>query len=92
MHLPHRYRTLAGKLPGNDGHSVAYNQAEIGLELFDLQHDVGETTNVAEQYPVIVARLLADAEVARQKLGDRLTKRVGSEVRPAGVLEQSPLP
>lgn len=89
LHFPHNYRTLAGKPGGSGGHSVGYKQANIGLELFDLKSDVGETTNVAKDYPMVVARLMAEAEIARSKLGDKLTKRVGSEVRPHGSLELS---
>lgn len=86
LHLPHKYRTLAGRPPGKDGHAVRYQQADIGLALFDLDNDVGETTNVAEQHPEIVARLQAHAELARQTLGDTLTGRQGNEVRPHGTL------
>jgi len=87
LHFPHKYRTLAGKPPGKDGYSVPYEHPTIGLELFDLRNDVGETTNVADKHPEIVARLEQHAEKARAALGDKLTKRQGSEVRPHGVLE-----
>jgi len=87
LHLPHRYRTLAGKKPGNGGYSVPYDHTTIGHELFDLKNDIGETTNVADAHPEIVARLQAEAERMRNLLGDRLTKRQGTQVRPAGKLE-----
>lgn len=87
LHLPHKYRTLAGKPPGSDGHSVPYDSAKIGRELFDLHNDVGETTNVAHLHPEIVARLEQHAEQARGALGDKLTGRQGSEVRPPGYVE-----
>ncbi|MCH7751935.1 MAG: sulfatase [Planctomycetes bacterium] len=87
LHLPHKYRTLAGKSPGSGGHSVPYDSTTIGLELFDLQNDVGETTNVAEKHPEIVARLEQHAEQAREALGDKLTGRQGNEVRPHGVVK-----
>jgi len=86
LHFPHRYRTLAGKEPGRDGHSVPYEHPTIGKELFDLHNDVGETTDVADKYPEIVARLEQQAEKARVALGDKLTGRQGSEVRPHGVV------
>jgi len=86
LHLPHEYRTLSGKQPGKDGHSVPYDHVMIGLELFDLKNDVGETTNVAENHPEIVARLQQHAEQAREALGDRLTGRQGNQVRPHGVV------
>ncbi|NOY40255.1 MAG: sulfatase [Planctomycetes bacterium] len=87
LHFPHRYRTLAGKKPGQDGYRVSYSHTKIGHELFDLKNDVGETTNVADAHPEIVARLKKQAEQMRGELGDRLTKRTGSQVRPAGALE-----
>ncbi|TWT96618.1 Arylsulfatase [Botrimarina colliarenosi] len=82
--LPHRYRTLAGRPGGAGGKPVAYRQAEVGVELFDLDADIGETTDVATEHPGVVSRLLAYAEQARGDLGDRLTGRKGTGVRPAG--------
>jgi arylsulfatase A-like enzyme len=84
LHLPHSYTTLAGKPGGRDGDPVDYERRNIGLELFDLHNDVGETTNVAEQHPDVVARLSAAAEQARAELGDVLANREGSAVRPPG--------
>ncbi len=88
LHVPHNYRTLAGKPPGSGGRSVPYKyDAQTGLELYDLQNDVGETTDVAAEHPEIVARLQKYVEQARETLGDTLTGREGSEVRPHGVLK-----
>ena len=61
-----------------------YRVESIGLSLFNLNDDIGESKNVAEQNPVIVARLQALAAQARDDLGDSLTKAVGKNVRPAG--------
>jgi arylsulfatase A-like enzyme len=85
--LPHQYRTLDGRPPGHDGYPGKYEQAKVGLELFDLANDVGESTNVAEDHPEVVARLSAAAEKAREDLGDVLTGRKGKNVRPPGRLE-----
>ena len=85
LHVPHNYRTLAGKPPGSGGRSVPYKyDAKTGLELYDLQNDVGETTDVADKHPEIVARLQKHVEHARETLGDTLTGRKGSEIRPHG--------
>jgi arylsulfatase A-like enzyme len=84
LHLPHSYVTLAGEPGGRDGDPVEYHRREIGLELFDLHNDVGETTNVADQHPDVVERLSAAAEKARAELGDVLTGREGSAVRQPG--------
>lgn len=84
LHLPHQYRTLAGRPGGAGGLPAQYEQARIGLELFDLKTDPGESTNVADQHPDIVARLQSAADRARAELGDKLTGATGSGVRPPG--------
>ncbi len=84
LHFPHQYRTLEGREGGTGGLPTEYGQATIGNELFDLKSDVGETKNVFDQHPEVVKRLAAAAETARADLGDRLTNRKGSGVRPIG--------
>lgn len=64
-----------------------YRVESIGLSLFDLTTDVGETKNVADKHPDIVARLLTLANEAREDLGDSLTKVTGKNVRPAGRID-----
>ncbi len=54
------------------------------LLLYDLYHDVGETTNIAEQHPLVVRQLQALAETAREDLGDAATAREGANTRPIG--------
>ena len=87
LHFPHAYRTLAGRAGGAEGKPVRYSQAKTGLELYDLKNDIGETTNVADQHPEIVTRLQQLASDARDDLGDRLNKRAGKGIRPAGKLQ-----
>ena len=85
LQLPHTYRTLAGGPGGRDGTPVSYQQRKLeSPELYDLDRDIGEATNVAGQSPEIVKRLEALAEQAREELGDSLTKRTGSGVREPG--------
>jgi arylsulfatase A-like enzyme len=86
--LPHEYRSLEGKPGGRDGNPVAYKQVKTKRALYDLKNDIGETTDVAKDHPKIVARLKQAAEEARAALGDTLTGREGSEVRPAGTLAE----
>jgi hypothetical protein len=57
--------------------------------LYDLEADVGESKNVVDDHPEIVARLTALAEEAREDLGDKLTNRQGKNVRPPGQLESA---
>lgn len=83
--LPHRYRSLTGT-PGRDGRPEGYTHPTCGLELYDLERDIGEQRNVAADHPDVVERLQALAEKARDDLGDSLTKRKGKNQRPAGKL------
>ena len=61
----------------------------IELSLFDLEKDIGETTNVADAHSDVVARLLLYAEGARADLGDAATQRKGSGVREPGRLSEA---
>ena len=82
LHFPHTYRSLDGREPGNNGRPAKYRYGvPIGLELFDLTADPAETTDVAEANPEVVARLSAMADEMRGRLGDKLTKTTGSEIR-----------
>ena len=56
-------------------------------ELYDLEVDVGETTNLFEKEPEVVAALEAHAERARADLGDARSGIAGSGVRPPGVVD-----
>ncbi len=84
--LPHKYRSLT-KDPGMDGRPAVYTHPKCGLELYDLEDDIGEQHNVAEEYPDVVKRLLDLAERARDDLGDSLTNRKGRNCRPAGTIK-----
>ncbi len=86
LHFPHDYRTLSGRKGGTGGVPVPYDQAQIGLSLFDLESDVGETTNVADQHPDIVAKMKELGDQMRAELGDAGKK--GSGVREPGRLEE----
>lgn len=85
LQLPHTYRTLSGRPGGTNGIPVKYDHVKVlSPELYDLQHDLGETRNVAAENPVIVQQLLGFAEQARADLGDTLTRRKGGGVREPG--------
>lgn len=61
-----------------------YRVEKIGLALFDLEADPGETTDVAGAHPDLVARLQRIAANARADLGDTLTGVAPANARPVG--------
>ncbi len=81
LHLPHRFNSIHGASLRTDTFQGTYVEDEIGLSLFDLEQDIGETTNVAYDHPEVVGELLEWAERAREELGDSLTGRVGAGLR-----------
>jgi len=58
----------------------------VPLSLYNLEEDIGETTDVSKHYPSIVKRLLAEAEKCREDLGDALTGAPGKNRRPPGTV------
>ena len=58
--------------------------AHTDLTLFDMRTDSGEKTNVADQYPEVVAGLSKLADGIRGELGDEITGTKGVEIRVAG--------
>jgi len=85
LHFPHRYRTMVGRDAGKDGIPGKYDHAQsTPLVLYDLEHDVAESEDVAERHPEVVARLTALADGMRAELGDALTERQGRGRRPPG--------
>lgn len=87
LHFPHGYRSLSGRTPGMDGSTSGYDYSvKTGVELYDLSVDIGESVDVSEAHPDVVARMTEMADRMRQELGDKLTEQEGSARRPAGTL------
>ena len=84
LHFPHSYRTMAGKPGGSGGIPTRYSQAKIELSLFNMEKDMGETTDVKDKYPEIVKKLQALGEKMRAELGD--SRRQGKGMRQPGRL------
>ena len=75
LYFPHAYRTLEGSKPGKDGKPGPYKEAMVGLELYNLDNDLSERTDVAGQHPEVVRRLQVLADRMRADLGDSLKKK-----------------
>ena len=84
LYFPHTYRSFENKTGRSDGLPVAYSQRQMGLELYNLEADISEKNNVADQYPAVVDSLQQMAAEFRARLGDSLTGVDGSEVRKPG--------
>ena len=77
LHFPHSYRTMDGKPGGTGGIPTKYSQAKIGLSLFNLHEDIGETIDVKDNHPKIVSKMLKLGEKMRKELGDQGRKGKG---------------
>ena len=87
LHFPHNYRSYKGVEPGMDGINGPYARGQTGLELYDLEEDIGEKNNVVDIYPEIVKKLQAFGKRVRADLGDR--EKVGKGIRPAGKIQDN---
>lgn len=87
LHFPHEYRTLDGD-PGRDGQAGKYVNVKTPLALYDLENDIGETRNLADEHKDVVNRLTKLADTMRDDLGDSLTQRTGRGVRPPGRIRE----
>jgi arylsulfatase A len=75
-------QTYTTSIPGKGGIPGKGQRKTIELSLFDLESDIGETTNVADEYPDAVERLKGYAEQVRKDLGHG--KDAGPGRRPIG--------
>lgn len=88
MYFPHRYRTLNGRKGRNDGIPIKYEYVDLEQkELYDLAKDPSETKNLYQEFPEVAKKIEALADIKRSEIGDDLTKIVGIENRPVGIIE-----
>ncbi len=87
LHVPHWYQSIDGGVVANGGAVGSFMRRDIGLALFDLEADVGETTDLAGTHPGVVDSLLEYVEWARDDIGDALTDRTGRNARQPGRVE-----
>ena len=85
LYFPHTYRTMDGQEPGKDGLPGEYKMVDLkDIELYDLDSDESETTNVAKSNPKVVAKIQKLANDMRTRLGDTLKEIEGLENRAPG--------
>lgn len=80
LHLPRAAEPIGAAPFSRNSHISPADR--VGFDtpfLVDLDNDIGETTNVADQHPMVVQRLLALADAMREDLGDY--DRVGKNMR-----------
>ena len=56
-------------------------------ELYNLEADIGETTNIYDQHPNVVADLKAKIDTCRKDIGDAAAGIEGENIRPSGRVE-----
>ena len=85
LHFPHGFRSMEERELGAGGRPGKYDYGRrTGLELYDLEADVGERLDVSADHPEVVARLEALADAMRADLGDDLTDTPATGARPPG--------
>lgn len=85
--LPHTYRTMGDQPRPTGGVPGKYKEAKVTKpELYDLNADVSESTDVSAAHADVVTRLSKLADGMRADLGDSLTEQKTTGLRPAGRL------
>tara|TARA_B100000029_G_scaffold344557_1_gene336981 strand:- start:81 stop:584 length:504 start_codon:yes stop_codon:yes gene_type:complete len=64
-----------------------WRKKEVVKELYNLRDDIGESTNVYDQHPELVAEMEAKAQRLREDIGDSATGVEGANRRPNGLVE-----
>jgi len=89
LHFPHTFRSLTGAA-GAEGRPAGYTNGRTETALYNLEWDLGESQDLKEKYPDVVARLETLAEGARAELGDSLRMQKGTALRAPAQLEPEP--
>jgi arylsulfatase A len=84
--FPHSCRMIEDRTPGKDGLPAGYKQVKLNQMLFNLESDLGETTDLSGKHPEVVKNLQLFADRAREELGDSLTMKKGRDTREPGRL------
>ena len=86
LHVSHTHRHQ-NQLAGRDGKPAGESTERQEMALYNLKLDPGEKTNVADQNPQVVDRLIRMIQVGRGELGDSLTKAKGNSNRAPGSIK-----
>jgi len=86
--FPHTYRHAVPGMIAKDGTPVEYGSLDAEFALYDLDNDIGETTDVKNTFPEAVRELQIAAARYREQLGDKRLGLKGTEIRPAGQLKE----
>ena len=85
--FPHVYRTMGTTPKATGGIPAKYRQEKIAQpELYDLESDPGEKSDVAAANSEVVSRLSKFGDIIRSELGDSLTKTKATGAREPGRL------
>ena len=85
LYFPHNYRSIEDRKGRDDGLPIPYNfQVKVGLELYDLENDLSETTDVIGKNPETAEKLKTLADSMRMELGDKLQDVEGRSNRKIG--------
>jgi arylsulfatase A-like enzyme len=87
LHFPHDYGSIEGKAGATGGKPNGYTKKQIGVSLYNLRSDIGETRNLAESEGSVVELLKQKADAIRAEIGDTNTRQKGSGVREPGKAE-----
>ena len=91
LHLPHRYRTMAGRPQGRGGTPGFYdNGARTGLALHDVVDDPRQHRDLVSEQPDVVKQIMILVEDVRSDLGDRQVGRAGEARRASGRSADAP--
>ncbi|MEN9686458.1 MAG: hypothetical protein RLZZ28_2244 [Bacteroidota bacterium] len=72
---------------GADGFPGKYASDNVSMGLYDLRTDPGESRDLKDKYPAIVAQLMVIADRYRKEIGDGITNTIGAELRPAAIVK-----
>jgi arylsulfatase A-like enzyme len=85
LHYPHSYRSMLNNPVGSGGVPGKYDwSVKTGLELYNLETDPSETTNVIDDHPKVMETMHRLADGIRADLGDISTEVEGANNREAG--------